>query len=257
MNKILGLSGITLAAFFALAPANVFAANSTVTVNGSEDLYVVSGTRASSDGSATYTAASKTLTLNNYTGSAIESDVDGLKISLTGTNTINTSADVAIKSTGSLSINGGGSLKTTGAVGVSNGNLNVENVKITARSLAINDEDSSVQNKITIGAKTELNLSGSISARYNFAISEKGVLLSSSICTNPTAQVANIKSGNITTSTLSTDGSTSLKGIKASAAICADTDAKNPDTFDAIYLYAALLVVSSAIFASRRYLARH
>ena len=68
----------------------VYATDPQITINdGSENLYVASGAKASTDGTASYDSAANTITLNNFHGDDIKvSNLESIIISLQGENTL-------------------------------------------------------------------------------------------------------------------------------------------------------------------------
>lgn len=266
MKKFFGhklCASLVLAFLFSLIPLNAFAATSHVFVNGnSEDLYVASGSKSSTNGTATYTASTKTLTLKNYSGKTIASDVDGLKIVSNGSNRIIADAGKAAISVknGSLTISGGSLNLGSAALVVENGNLTIENINLTASSIGLTDTDSTVQNKITIGNGAIISLSGAMTAQYSFNATTKGIVLNSSICVSPSAEIKNIKSGSLTVSTFTANGTSKLNNFSLSSSNCAASGnggtVENPDTIDTVYIYVAILVASSAILLYRRHIVK-
>ncbi len=88
-TKMAILAGIGFVASF-FASTGVYAADPQITINnGSENLYVASGTKASVDGTASYDSITNTITLNNFHGDDIKvSNLESIIISLQGENTI-------------------------------------------------------------------------------------------------------------------------------------------------------------------------
>ena len=87
--KSLIISGLSLAAPILLS-TSTYAVDPTITINdGVENLYVSSGTQASTDGTASYDASTNTLTLDGFHGDDIQvKNLENLTIQLKNDNTI-------------------------------------------------------------------------------------------------------------------------------------------------------------------------
>lgn len=98
------------------------------------------------------------------------------------------------------------------------------------------------KNKVTFAKST-----GSLTLKNGMSISGNGIIvLDSAICAD-----AKLTSNNKSFSATST-------GVTISSANCGKGGTEeNPDTFDMVYVYAAVLLASSAILGYRRYLAKH
>ena len=285
MKKSLGLkicAGIAVFSALAFLPSSAYALNNRINV-GIDNLISSgpNGSGSNDEGTATYMSDTKTLILDGYTGGAIDTDIDSLTIQVLNDSEI-TATTTAIRSTGNVTItvNEGKTLKaagdiaTTGSFTLSSGNLDLgaKDLKVTngnikidgnlkAANISLSDTDNTTQAKITINDGASVEVTGGIKANYNFAATEKGIILGSKICSNPAAEITNKAGAGSTravtttfTSTAAPDGITN--GIKLSAAACSANGVDNPDTLDMIYVYAAILVASSAILGYRRYIAK-
>ena len=120
-QKIIALIGAGILAPLFLG-ASTYAADPEITINnGAENLYVATGTKTSTDGKASYDAATNTLTLDNFNGDDIKiSNLESATIALRGNNTISMATE---NTTGvpqgitaydvDLTITGTGSLKVS------------------------------------------------------------------------------------------------------------------------------------------------
>ncbi len=287
MKKSLGLkicAGIAAVSALAFLPSSAYAVNTTLKVDG-ESIFV-SGPNSvmSTEGTdgATYHGDTKTLILDGYKGGAITTDIDSLTIQVLNDSEI-TATTAAIKSTGNVtvSVNNGKTLKSAGPVDitgsfalesgsvdlgandlkVTNGNIKITGA-IKAANITLIDNDKTSQAKITINDGASVEVTKSIKANYSFDATEAGIVLGSKICASPAAEVKNIAgtgSSKATTTTFTTSELTTGidSGIKLSAEACsADGNVKNPDTLDMIYVYAAILVASSAILGYRHFIAK-
>lgn len=251
-------AGLVIAAFCVFFPTtNASATNSYIKIdNGSENLYVSSGTKSNTAGTATYNAASKTLKLQGYNGGAISADVDNLVVEMTSTNVITTSQTAGFTNTGSTTIKGGILGLGSSALVITNGNLTLSNTDIIAKSISLDDTDSAVQNKIYIQANTSLDIASGIGVRYNYNTTTAGIILADSLCVIPNANIITIKDGVNSSSTFSTNGTTKATGIKVSKYCTQIPETSNPDTADNVLIYIVLFVASSAALLYRRYLAK-
>ena len=288
MKKSLGLkicAGIAAFSAIAFLPSTASAVNTSIKVDG-VDIFVSgpNSVESNDDNTATYYGDTKTLILDGYTGGAINTDIDSLVIQVLNNSEI-TAVTNGIKSTGNVTItvNDGKQLKSAGNIDVtgnfalSSGTLDLgaKDLKVTdgnikidgaikAANITLNDTNSASQAKISINDGASVEVTKSIKANYNFAATEKGIVLGNKICASPAAEVSNVTgtgSSKATTTTFTTSELTSgvTDGIKLSAAACSATGEEgvdNPDTLDAIYVYAAILVASSAILGYRRYIAK-
>lgn len=85
---------------------------------GGEDIYVASGTKSNSAGTATYDASADKLTLNNYNGTAIKTSgtpSSSFSLIANGTNTIDAESGYGIQ------INGKGDFSGSGTININNG----------------------------------------------------------------------------------------------------------------------------------------
>lgn len=97
------------------------------------------------------------------------------------------------------------------------------------------------KNQITFGAST-----GNLSLTSGVSFTGNGIIvLDSSICAS--AKLSSTKQS-FTSSNVTISAENCKKGSASE---------ENPDTFDMIYVYAAVLLASSAILGYRRYLAKH
>lgn len=294
MKKSLGLkicAGLAVVSALAFLPAKTFATTNTTLKVGGETLFSgePNGKKSNLQSTATYDVDKKILYLSGYNQGAITTDIDALTIVVTDDSAITgTSAGIAtvdgasanitvsINEGKKLTAKGGVDLHGTftlssgsldlgeGALKVTNGNVKFTGGSLTAGSVLLSDTDATTQAKISIDATASVKVSKSINAVYNFAATEKGISLANKICSNPAAEVTNINgtgSAKVTTTltnATATNGITT--GVELSTAACsaegASAPVDNPDTFDMVYVYAALLVASSAILGYRRYIAK-
>ena len=288
MKKSLGLkicAGVATFSALAFLPSSAYAVNTAINIDG--DKLFVSGPNSveSNDaGTATYYGDTKTLILDGYKGGAIETDIDSLTIQVlndseitattnaiksTGNVTITVNEGKSLKSAGNFDIDGGSFTLTSGALDLGTKDLKVTegNIKtdgsIKAANITLVDTNKSAQSKITIDDGAAVEVTKAISAKYNYAATDKGIVLGSKICAFPAAEVENVAgtgTSKATTTTFTTSTLTSgiTDGIKLSAAACSATEdgVENPDTLDMVYVYAAILVASSAILGYRRYIAK-
>lgn len=192
--------GAVIAAFFAIMPTSAFA---TVKA-GSED---ITSKTANTAGTVKYDSATKTITLNGYTGEL----------------TIN-EQDATIKTTSAQ----------TGKT--------VSKITVTGQKPVLTIDDSAT-----------LATSGDISV-YHKTAGTTGIKLGAKLCAKD--KKAEIKTSNPSSETWAAlyriAGPISLSSTYCSGGKTPST----PETIDAVYVYVAILVASSAIFAYRRYLAK-
>ena len=294
MKKSLGLkicAGIAVVSALAFLPtANTYA--DTLSVGG-ENLFKAgpNSEQPNDDLTATYKGDSKVLILDGYKGGMISTDIEGLTIKVVDDSEI-TSTSTAIKSTGqvTISVDKGKTLKSSGNFTISEGltvstgtvDLGTKNIEVTdgnikfsegsyikAANITLNDTDKTSQAKITIDNGATVEVTGAIKANYKFATEEKGIELGKNLCTAPAAEVENVAASTTNKSNISTTFTTSSfksgisNGIKISSEGCSSkivdedgNEVENPETLDMIYVYAAILVASSAILGYRRYIAK-
>ncbi|MDO4759992.1 MAG: hypothetical protein Q4A33_01670 [Candidatus Saccharibacteria bacterium] len=194
--------GALVAAFFAIMPTNVFAAQVKV---GNED---ITSKTSNTDKTVEYNSANKVLTLKGFVGD----------ISVTGQNiTIKTTSAQSSKKIGRISVFGDS----------------------TTPKPVLTIEDSAV-----------LATTGDI-AVYHKSTGTTGIKLGANLCAKSGS--AEIKTGSVS----SFAATYTIKGpVSLSASGCKDSNPDSPETIDIVYVYAAVLVASSAIFAYRRHLAK-
>lgn len=288
MKKSLGLkicAGLLAVPLLATFSHGAFAADELELMVGSEDIYTASGTEKNVDETASYDASTKTLTLDNYKGKAITTNLASLTINVKTASTITDSAKTTLQSSGLITITGkkltlsngisvdGGFILEAGDIDLGattltskgtikiNGAIKAGSISLTANAIT--------DGKIMFNEKADVNVSKDITANYASAVTQKGIELNK-VCAD--ADIINISGTGKTASTttvFSTDGKAGvLRGVKISSAICPSEketekkeeqkteDKENPDTADSIYFYVAALVASSAILVYRRHLAK-
>ena len=225
----LGLGIAAFAASLILPSAKTFAAEPSIKIN-SNDVYVSSGSKSTPDGKHTYNADTKTL--------SIGASVSDIKIS---------NIDITVKSTSASTV--------TQHFDVSNGSVKLTG-DITIHRITLVDTDSTKQDKIEFISGANIKVSNGIVANYSYNTKTPGIVYDKSLCFNSDNAdkiTTTNKSGSYKTTT-------ELKGsnITISSSNCSsDANPEIPETLDMIYVYVAIFMVSSAIFAYRRYLAKH
>lgn len=218
--------GFAVAAIFAILPTNAFAASVKV---GTEDI-ITSGKNEAN--TATY--ANGVLTLNGVTASTI--DIDGVDVTIkTGSKT---NSVTTLKSKNSLTIDG---------------KLKVNKITIIPVNTATGD---AATPKLKITANAVVDLTGAtnaISVTHRATSKETDAIdIAAKLCA---------KNGSVEISKTSSTGGTAIYSVNGpvniAAANCDGSKTPGtPDTLDAVYIYVAIFVASSAIFAYRRYLAK-
>ncbi|MBR6965023.1 hypothetical protein IKH83_01775 [Candidatus Saccharibacteria bacterium] len=215
--------GFAVAAFFAILPTNAFAASVKV---GTEEIST-SGKNAAN--TATY--ADGVLTLNGVTGNVT---IEGVAVTVkTGSKT---NSLTLLKSDSALTIDG---------------KLKVTNIRVTPDSTVTTG--SAATPKLSITANAVVDLVEEITVTHRATSQETDAIeIASKLC-------AKNGSVEITKQALSsTTTNYKVKGpVNIAAANCDGSKTPGtPDTLDAVYIYVAIFVASSAIFAYRRYLAK-
>lgn len=291
MKKSLGLkicAGIAVVSALALLPTKAFAINTKLTL-GTKNMFCGEPNCTSKyidttteEVTATYDGDKKYLYLTNYKGGGIETDIDSLTIIVTDNSEISSTSKISstgsvifnINNNKSLTVKGGVDLSGAfvlssgtldlgeGALKVTNAGLKASGGILKAGTITLNDTDSTTQSIITVSNGAVVKATKSISSVYSFAATEKGISLGNSICSNPKAEISNINgsgTAKVTTTFTTTAAPKGItNGIELSAAACSGktADVENPDTVDMVYVYAALLVASSAILGYRHYIAK-
>lgn len=264
--------GVIAAAFFAFLPGKTLAADGSIKIGG-EELWVASGSETNGAETAKYTASTKTLEFNGLDTTTIIINVpDALTIKLgnngshaasinatgnitmTGTKTLELSGNYKVK--GDFNLNGPSLVMLTGDLEVTDGNLKLTKGSVSAKNITLKDNDNAKQAKITISEDANFSVTGGVSAVYNYTTTTKGITLASALCTTPFTSIINIDGASGTTTAFSIDGNSAAAGGFSTTTTCTEENPEVPDTLDAVYIYAIILVVSSAIFIYRRHLAK-
>lgn len=295
MKKSLGLkicAGIAVVSALAFLPGKTYALNSSLKV-GDDILFQGSASSSPSanlDRTATYDPSSKTLIIDGAQSEEplgpIVSDISGLVISIVSDATIDSESGAAITSDGGVTISSSagktltvkGDAKISGSfilqsgnidlgknsLTVNEANLKIQGGSINAGSIVLKDTNASSQAKIQIENDTKVKVAEYIKASYSFAAADKGIALGDKICANPAAVISNIngtgaeKVSTVFTNDANKNGITS--GLSLSAEACEEVASgesiENPNTLDMVYVYAAILVASSAMLGYRRYIAK-
>ena len=214
--------GFAVAAFFAILPTNAFAASVKI---GTEDI-TTSGKNAAN--TATY--ADGVLTLNGVTADSI--NIEGVAVTIkTGSKT---NSVTAIKSDSALTIDG---------------KVKVSNITVNPKSGVTGD---AATPKLKITANAVVDLTNTISVTHRAASKETDAIdIAAKLCAK-NGSVEIVKTAAASTSIYKVTGPVNIAASNCDGSKTPGT----PDTLDAVYIYVAIFVASSAIFAYRRYLAK-
>ena len=233
MKKISGLKlgiGTAIAALFAVMPANAFAASVKVSKSKTDstpmEITTAESSYHNSDSTASYSASDKSLVLNGFTGTVEVSGID-------------------------LKIVTGDKMSTLNSF-TSDRSVTFNDTNLTVKDFAINGGGTTSVTKtptLTLGAEADLTIQngGSIKVKQTASSTKGGIIFNEKLCA---VSVSKDTVGQATTYTIA--GPSTIKAGNCKN----DKSPSSPDTFDAVYLYVALFVASSAIFAYRRHLAK-